>query len=108
MEATIDLGEPTSIDKVQLHIAESKGSWIYAPAKIEVSISENGQTFTSVSGSPAETKSEGNSMKLLEVSFPAVKARFIKVKAVNYGLIPDGQAGAGHKAWLFADEIVIN
>jgi hexosaminidase len=25
----------------------------------------------------------------------------------NYGIIPEGKQGAGHKAWLFIDEIII-
>jgi hexosaminidase len=107
LDATIDLGESTSFEKVQLHIAESHGSWIYGPAKFEISVSDDGNNYKAVTAGQATSREDGNSMKSLEVSFPALKARFVKVKAVNYGQIPDGQAGAGHKAWLFADEISI-
>ncbi|HYH55750.1 MAG TPA: hypothetical protein VD772_04010, partial [Anseongella sp.] len=33
--------------------------------------------------------------------------RYIKVTARNYGKIPQGKEGAGHEAWLFVDEIVV-
>ena len=33
--------------------------------------------------------------------------RFIKIKAINYGLCPNWHLGAGGQTWLFADEIII-
>ena len=27
---------------------------------------------------------------------------------INYGVIPDGRQGAGHKPWLFIDEIIVD
>jgi hypothetical protein len=35
------------------------------------------------------------------------QARYIKVKAKNYGLCPDWHLGAGGTTWLFADELII-
>lgn len=32
--------------------------------------------------------------------------RFVRVKAANLGVIPEGQPAAGVKAWLFVDESV--
>ncbi|HAQ39101.1 MAG TPA: hypothetical protein DCQ58_11385, partial [Saprospirales bacterium] len=33
-----------------------------------------------------------------------VKARYIRVVAKNYGLLPEWHLGNGGKAWIFADE----
>jgi hexosaminidase len=41
------------------------------------------------------------------VNFPKQHARYLKVVAKNYGLIPEGMPGAGNKAWVFADEIQV-
>jgi hypothetical protein len=35
------------------------------------------------------------------------KARFVRVKARKIGLVPEWHNGAGGKACLFADEIII-
>lgn len=35
------------------------------------------------------------------------KARFIRIKAKNTGHCPEWHQGAGGKAWLFTDEIII-
>ena len=36
-----------------------------------------------------------------------MKYRYIKMKIPNYGIIPEGKQGAGHKAWTFIDEIIV-
>ena len=35
------------------------------------------------------------------------KTKKLHVIVKNYGVIPDGLQGAGHKAWLFVDELII-
>jgi len=35
-------------------------------------------------------------------------ARYVKVKAKNVGTCPTWHPGAGGKAWIFVDELVIN
>ena len=37
------------------------------------------------------------------------KLKFTTLKLIipNYGIIPDGKQGAGHKAWTFIDEIIV-
>jgi hexosaminidase len=59
----------------------------------------------SILGKSSEFKSDTLTMGWITVSFPQTNARYIKLLAKNYGEIPDGQPGAGNKAWLFADEI---
>jgi hypothetical protein len=35
------------------------------------------------------------------------KARFVKVKAINYGALPQWHLGAGYPAFIFIDEIMV-
>jgi hypothetical protein len=37
-----------------------------------------------------------------------VKARHIKIKATNFGVLPNWHQGAGGDAFIFVDEIEIN
>ncbi len=37
-----------------------------------------------------------------------LKSRYLKLYIKNHGTIAEGKQGAGHKAWLFIDEIIIN
>src|SRR5487761_1779371 len=41
------------------------------------------------------------------VSPVPISARYVRVKAENYGMLPPDSAGAGHRAWLFSDEIML-
>ena len=41
------------------------------------------------------------------ISFPEVAAKYVKVKAINYGDCPDWHPAAGSKSWIFVDEVRI-
>jgi hexosaminidase len=107
MEATIDLGKSTAIDSVRMHTVDQNGSWIYLPQYMEVLTSNDGTKFTSAVRSTEFVK-DTLTMGWITVPVQKQTARYIKVLAKNYGMIPDGKAGAGNKAWLFADEIQVN
>lgn len=102
-EATIDLGGPIEVKEVTAHTFEQTGSWIYRPKSIEVLVSDDGSTFRSVGKSDQFIMV--TPLLRVGVNFPVVKARFLKVIISNYGVIGAGNAGAGHKAWLFVSEI---
>jgi hexosaminidase len=106
LEATIDLGKIQSVSSVRMHTLEQNGSWIYLPKHVEVMVSTDGKNFTS-QGRSTEFKTDTLTMGWITVTFAPTNARYIKFIAKNYGDIPDGQAGAGNKAWLFADEIQV-
>ena len=47
------------------------------------------------------------SIKNLELKTEATKARYVKVKAYNYGKLPEWHQGAGGDAFIFVDEIEV-
>ncbi|MCX6235051.1 MAG: hypothetical protein NT175_10085 [Bacteroidetes bacterium] len=55
--------------------------------------------------SPAEEKPI---IKDFTAEFKPVKARYVKILARNMGVCPKWHPGAGEKAWIFADEIMID
>ncbi|HEX8315994.1 MAG TPA: discoidin domain-containing protein, partial [Flavisolibacter sp.] len=106
MEASIDLRKSTTIDSVRIHTLNQNGSWIYLPQYVEVFTSGDGKNFTSV-GKSSTFIPDTLTMGWITVPVQKKAARYIKLIAKNYGLIPDGQAGGGTKAWVFADEIQV-
>ena len=46
-------------------------------------------------------------VKMFTTKVDSVKARYIRVIAKNIGQCPSWHPGAGQKAWIFADEIII-
>lgn len=105
-EAIIDLGNATEVKEVIAHILEQNGSWIYRPQSITVWLSDDGAQYREAG--TASMFIQVTPLKTVGVSFAPQKARYVKVLIKNHGLIADGQAGAGHKAWLFVDELEVN
>ena len=104
-EAVIDLGKQDTISKVIVHSLNQQSSWIHPPKSIDVSLSEDGNTYTTKRTVVPVASNPGN--VAFTISFPSVKARFVKLKIANAGIIPDGNAGAGSPAWLFVDEVEV-
>jgi hexosaminidase len=104
--ATIDLESISSVSTIQFNTLDRKGSWIYTPKAVKIFVSDNGKDFKEVKSiSKAEIDKVNGLMK---ISIPATQTRYVKVLVQNYGIIPDGQEGAGNKAWLFIDEISVD
>ena len=105
-EATIDLVKETEIKEVIIHTFEQQGSWIYFPKGMDISVSSDGQNFTSISNRsfPGNVTDKTKNATL----DTPVKTRYLKLLIRNFGDIPDNLPGAGHKAWLFVDEIEVN
>jgi purine nucleoside phosphorylase len=76
---------------------------------VEFLISNDGINFTSVATikNTFSDKEYGSFHQDFSTSLSA-KARYVKVKAKNYGICPEWHLGAGGTTWLFADEFIIN
>ena len=105
-EALIDLGKNTEVNEIIIHTLEQPGSWIYFPSAFDISISTDGNQFTAFGSGVSIIKSADQSKFTIKLASPAL-ARYLKIVVMNQGIIPEGKPGAGHKAWLFIDEIEV-
>lgn len=105
--ATIDLGVETEISEITIHGLEQTPSWIWSPSAVDIARSGDGQAFTALGTATTINKNSDRSKTTVKLATP-VKTRFIKISVFNHGVIAAGNAGAGHKAWLFVDEIEVN
>jgi hypothetical protein len=109
LDAVIDLGKTQPIHKVSIGFLENQDSWIFLPAGVEFSFSTDGKSFHSAQR-VGGAKANENPLKVIKdfsVSLRNMEARFVRVKAASRGVCPEWHKGAGGKAWIFADEIVI-
>ena len=110
MEAVIDFDAPTSFTSVSFNACIDKDSWIYAPRRVVISVSDDGKNFTEVVARdiPALTKQDPNGVKNYQFDLPTTTARFLKVHAIPEKSIPAWHEGAaGKPGFLFVDEIVV-
>jgi hexosaminidase len=109
MEAVIDLGQPVTVNKISSTYMQNYGSWAFMPAEVSYLVSRDGKEYTEAAllknNIPNDKKE--TVQKIFVQELKNVKARYIKVIAKNIGLCPQGHPGAGQKAWLFCDEIVV-
>jgi len=110
MNVTIDLGGVISIRNITAHFLQNMAVWIFLPTSIEFAVSMDGEKFTTVYRMPNNGAGRRNGEFIQEItqSLEGVHARYIRVRAKNIGVCPPWHRGAGGKAWIFVDEILVN
>ncbi len=107
-EAVVDLKAIQNIEAFHANFLQDSRSWILMPIKVDYFISDDNVNFT-LAGTvvndidPKETENKIKDFVLNK----ALKARYVKVKASNFGKLPEWHQGAGGDAFIFIDEITI-
>ena len=107
--AEIDLGRRQKISRITAGFLQNIDSWIFFPVSVEFAVSGDGREYRTVSeiANDVSQQSAGALLKEFAANPPGLKARFIRVRAKSVGVCPDGHPGKGGKAWIFADEIIV-
>ena len=84
-------------------------SWIWMPDRIEFETSADGVNFTRVAEIKPGFPQQEMDPVVKEFFRPIkpVTARYVRVRAFNFGKIPAWHPGAGGDPWIFVDEILI-
>jgi len=108
LDVVIDLQKTDSLNQINIGFFQYNLSWILMPKEVLISISEDGINFTDVKRLThnISTKKEGKFKHQLTTDF-SFTTRYVKIKATNFGILPDWHPAAGASAWLFVDEIMI-
>lgn len=108
LEITIDFGKEIEVNSVNLRFYDAPGQWIHAPKEVLIyCINEEGKK---VSYSTKYFVNSAPNIKIVKEQlsqYHKLKTNALHIKIPNYGTIPEGQQGAGNKAWTFIDEIII-
>jgi hexosaminidase len=109
LEAVIDLGETRPVRRLAMNGLQNINSWIFLPEAVEFAVSEDGNAYEIVATiqndiSPRQAEVV---IRPFEAAFEPRQVRFVRVRAISVAAVPEWHYGAGGKAWLFADEIVV-
>ncbi len=110
-EATVDLQSVKNVSTFKAFCLQDTRSWIVMPTKVEYYSSNDGVNFTLIGAvaNSVDPKKDENTIQDFALKLPqGVQARYLKVKAFNFGKLPDWHIGAGGDAFIFIDEIEIN
>jgi predicted alpha-1,2-mannosidase len=109
-EAVVDLQAKKEINEISSNYLQDSRSWILLPKEVEYFISNDGINFKSVGtlNHNLAWNTEETFTKNFIYQLPKkVKARYVKVVAKNFGVLPQGHQGAGGDAFIFVDEIEV-
>ena len=108
-DITIDMKKQVRISSVSAGFLQDTRAWIVMPKQFIVEVSSDGQHFTTVSDTnnflPIEELTP--QLKTVTALFPSVKARYVRVKAIQFGKLPAWHESPGGDTHIFMDEIEI-
>ena len=113
MEVVIDLLSSKTLTSVSVDCLDNMRAWIFFPKRIEVSISSDGKTFRpwaqldNTEFAAVRERQEESVQHKFTCHGPYATARYVRVKAINYGKMPEWHISSGEQAWLFVDEIEV-
>ncbi len=109
LDAVIDLGAPRAVRRIAVRCLQNINSWIFLPASVELAVSTDGGAYETVGQvtNDISPRLADAIIKEFGAAFEARRARYVRVRAKTVGAVPDWHFGAGGKAWLFADEIIV-
>ncbi len=106
--ATVDLGQMKRINRLAGSFLQEVYSWIWMPTEVEYFVSNDGKHFRSVGKVKNELPMDVDGAFIQEMEVhPFTNAQYVRMVAKTIGNCPKGHVGAGQKAWIFCDELVI-
>ena len=109
-EAVVDLRTVKDVNHIAAGFLQDARSWIWMPAEVEFLTSEDGVDYKRAALIQSPVDGRDMTVQTWECSWcgaQAVNARYVKVKARNFGPIPEWHPGAGYPSFIFIDEITI-
>lgn len=111
-EAVVDLQSEQGVSAFSATFLQDQRSWILMPTRVEYYVSNDNVNFTLVGTvkNNLDPKVDENTVKDFNFTAnQATKARYVKIKAYNYGKLPDWHLGYPYDgdAYIFVDEITI-
>jgi hypothetical protein len=110
-EAVIDLGAAIEIRQLGLVCMQQVFHGMYLPREVKFAVSTDNRTFIPAGSAAPDVPPEVEgpfSHSLLASAPPGTRGRYVRIRARNRARIPAGLLGAGAKAWLMVDEILVN
>jgi predicted alpha-1,2-mannosidase len=108
-EAVIDFGEKMKFTEASAGFLQDSRSWILMPSKVEYYASGDGKEYVLIGTEThkIDPMDENVQIRQFTLSSSLVRARYLKVKAYNFGKLPLAHQGAGDGAFIFIDEISV-
>lgn len=111
MDVVIEFGQDVYVKSISTTFLLDQKKWIFVPEKVNYYISVDGKNFQKIDGITHKIPLDNENALINDFNAKLnkpIKSRYLRVEAINIGVCPAWHPGKGQKAWLFADEIVVN
>jgi len=109
LEVILDLGQRREVYELELSCFENHNARVFLPAKVIAEVSPDGKKFEVVAerelAFPEKPQAAG--LKSIFLTLKGREARYLRIRAVNIGTVPEGFRNAGQPAWMLFDEIYV-
>jgi len=108
-EAVIDLQKQMKVSSISANFLQDSRAWIVFPTKVEYYTSVDNINFTLAKTIANTVSAQDHTVEVqaLNTTLTNTTARYIKVKAYNFGKLPAWHQGAGGDAFIFIDEVEV-
>ena len=115
-ETVIDLKKITHIDYLGARFLSDERAWIFLPTNVEWEYSKDGINYKPFNNFEFKRDAPRNDIGIYPIIMAhkkksrGIEARFIRIKAKNFGKLPEGHPGFDYNgdAFIFIDEVLIN
>ncbi|MBD1391921.1 GH92 family glycosyl hydrolase [Mucilaginibacter glaciei] len=108
LEAIIDMGQIKTVKQVGLGALQDTRSWIVFPKAVQYWLSDDGKNYKLATTVESKIDVKEQEPQTQQYIAPLnARARYIKVIAKQYGLLPDWHESKGSPSYIFADEITV-
>ncbi len=110
LDADVDLGKSREIHRIATGFLHDQNSWIFFPTEVVFSVSNDGKKWDEIgrATSTLDPRHDGAVIEDFGVALPKpVSARYVRVLARSPIMCPEWHKGASNRAFIFADEIVV-
>ncbi len=110
MEVVFTFEKDETIGRVMPGFLQDTRAWILMPTKLEVSLSNDGTTWSLVGQLDVKVDPKDYTPQIAhpQLKFTPQKAKYMKVKAYNFGKLPSWHLGVDGEAYIFCDEITVS
>ena len=107
-EAIVDLQSIQPVNYIGIHVLEDVSPWILFPKELIVYTSLDGKYFEEAGRTVNNQLPSTGAAKTREMGVDTnTRARYIKIRAVNGGVLPSWHESNGSPSHLFIDEIIV-
>lgn len=108
--ATIDMGQPVSINAISVDALHNYASWIFLPQWVAFEVSADGEHYHMLEKihNTYDIQDTQRNVRVYSSQKQAEDVRFVRVTVKSQGTCPPGHSGEGKPAWLFVSEITVD